>query len=83
MTLRDPVAVPLNIQCSCTRPRRIPVSLDAAFWNFLSRVLHNVEIPGDVPVLHVYCRHCGTEKAVTVGELRLDSLPAITDILGV
>jgi hypothetical protein len=80
--LRNEVAIPLDVRCACSKPKRIPVSLDAEFWAVMLLMLSNINMNPDQKVFVVYCRHCSTQGYVRVGDLSLDNGAGLRHMLG-
>lgn len=72
-TLLNGMTIPLEISCACRAPKRMPVRLDVMFWSTMNQLLSTVDVDPEIRVFTVYCRHCGTEKEISIGDLDLDN----------
>ena len=78
-----PVGIPVRMRCACRKPAKLPVTLNAEFWMTLRILLANVDAPAETVVFVGYCRHCSSERDVTLADLALDAGQGVHHMLGV
>jgi hypothetical protein len=62
--------VPLDVHCACASARRVPLRLSSDGLALLRQHLLG-KLPGDLPIMTYFCRHCKQVATLTAADLYL------------